>query len=173
MVFLLLAAAGCQAAWAANRRAILIGINIYNPPNATVSADPAVRGSGRKALLKGDPRHWYFPDLDGAINDVRLMESVLRSAPYNFQDAEVIRLENEQATAEAILKTLKEELVTKAGAGDIRLVYYSGHGNFIKNLGSKETSSTRPSCRRITGKVRWTCATKSWRRFSGIRRSVG
>ena len=139
IAFLMLAAAGWQtAAWSANRKAILIGINVYNPPNGSVNVEPGVRGAGRKALLKGDPRHWYFPDLDGAINDIRLMESVLRSAPYNFQDSEIVRLENEQATAEAILKTLRQELVTGAGSGDTRLVYYSGHGNFIRNLGSKE-----------------------------------
>ena len=124
----------CHNARAANRRAILIGIDTYNSgdiskPSATVS---------RKALSQGDVRYWQYRDLNGPVADVALIEGVLKSADFGFTDADIIKLPNGDATAQAILTTLKSELVDHAASGDVRFVYYSGHGNYIKNLASEE-----------------------------------
>src|ERR1019366_4465220 len=118
----------------ASRRAILIGIDTYNP-DATTQAQllrdlkpPAVK----RPAVEGDARYWRFDDLDGAVNDVRLMKAVLQS--LGFQDFVV--LTDQDATADAILQALQKNLVDDAQPGDFRLFYYAGHGNHVKNLAS-------------------------------------
>ena len=51
---------------------------------------------------------------------------------------EPVTLYNDQATADAILKTLWKELVCEAAPGDIRVVYYSGHGGYAINQASRK-----------------------------------
>jgi hypothetical protein len=130
LLFLFLAPSGIGAQ---SRRAILVGIDVYNPePSARPAARPAVT---QRPKVDGDPSYWQFLDLAGAANDVDLMEGVLRS--FGFTD--IVILKNQDATADAILSTLQKNLVDDAQAGDVRVFYYSGHGNHIKNLASKET----------------------------------
>ena len=118
----------------ATRRAVLIGINQYNPASGQVSADPAKKSPSRKALASGDVRHWTYHDLEGAINDVNLIEGLLLAPDFGFQQSDIVKLITpEKTTAEEILATLRRELVDTAAKGDVRLVYYSGHGNFIRN----------------------------------------
>jgi len=118
---------------AQSRRAILVGIDLYNPgPSARPPAKPAAI---ERAKVEGDPSYWQFLDLAGAENDVDLMEGVLRSFGFN----DFVILKNQDATADAILSALKKNLVDDAQAGDVRVFYYSGHGNHIRNLASKET----------------------------------
>jgi len=62
------------------------------------------------------------------------MRSVLET--LGFQDFVV--LTDREATAEAILQALQKNLVDDAQAGDVRLFYYSGHGNHVKNRASEE-----------------------------------
>jgi len=118
---------------AQSRRAILVGIDIYNP--APSARSPAKSNTVRRAKVDGDPTYWQFLDLAGAANDVDLMEGVLRS--FGFTD--FVILKNQDATADAILSALQTNLVDDAQAGDVRVFYYSGHGNHVKNLASKET----------------------------------
>jgi len=120
----------------ASRRAILVGIDNYNP-DATTQAQllrdlkpPAVK----RPVVEGDAKYWRFDDLDGAVNDVRLMKAVLQS--LGFQDFVV--LTDRDATADAILQALQKNLVDDAQPGDLRLFYYSGHGNHVKNRASAE-----------------------------------
>jgi hypothetical protein len=47
-------------------------------------------------------------------------------------------LQDREATAGAILAALRKNLVDDANADDIRIFYYSGHGNQVKNLASAE-----------------------------------
>jgi hypothetical protein len=125
---------------AANRRAVLIGINQYNPPRGqdTGGSGPAKKSASRKGLLSGDERHWKYHDLEGAVNDVNLMEGLLLAPDFGFQPTDIVKLITpEKTTADEILTTLRRELVETAAKGDIRFVYYSGHGNFIRNASLK------------------------------------
>ena len=117
-----------------SRRAVLVGIDNYNPDPATQAQllrdlkPPTVK----RRAVEGDARYWQFANLDGAVSDVRLMKAVLQS--LGFQDFVV--LTDQDATADAILQALQKNLVDDAQPGDFRLFYYSGHGNHIKNLAS-------------------------------------
>lgn len=119
-----------------SRRAILVGIDNYNPDPSTQAQltrdlkPPAVK----RPAVEGDAKYWRFDNLDGAVNDVNLMKGVLQS--LGFQDFVV--LTNQQATADAILQALQKNLVDDAQPGDLRFFYYSGHGNHIRNLASTE-----------------------------------
>ena len=119
-----------------SRRAILVGIDNYNPDAATQAQllrdlkPPTVK----RPAVEGDAKYWRFDDLDGAVNDVRLMKAVLQS--LGFQDFVV--LTDQDATADAILQALQKNLVDDAQPGDVRLFYYSGHGNHVKNRASTE-----------------------------------
>ena len=57
-----------------------------------------------------------------------MMKSVLESEPHNFQIPADAVLKDEQASADAILFTLRKYLITDAKEGDLRVVYYSGQG---------------------------------------------
>jgi len=125
----------------ATRRAVLIGINQYNPPGGQLSTTPPKKSPTRKSLASGDVRHWTYPDLEGAINDVNLIEGLLLAPDFGFQPADIAKLITpESTTADQILSTLRRELVDSASRGDIRLVYYSGHGNFIRNAALKRAN---------------------------------
>ena len=107
----------------ATRRAVLIGINQYNPEGGRVSTDPAKKSPSRKGLLSGDVRRWTYSDLEGAINDVNLIEGLLLAPDFGFQPNDVVKLITpEKTTAEEILATLRRELVETAAKGDFRLV---------------------------------------------------
>jgi hypothetical protein len=125
----------------ATRRAVLIGINQYNPESGQVSTAPAKKSPSRKALVSGDVRRWTYPDLEGAINDVNLIEALLLAPDFGFQSSDIVKLITPQkTTADEILATLRHELVETAVKGDFRLVYYSGHGNFIRNAALKRAN---------------------------------
>ena len=126
------------ACFGETRRAVLIGINQYNPEGGEVSTAPAKKSPTRKGLASGDVRHWRYPDLEGAINDVALIRGLLLAPEFGLQESDILSLTTpEKTTAEAILSTLRRELVETASQGDFRLVYYSGHGNFIRNAALK------------------------------------
>ena len=119
-----------------SRRAILVGIDEYNPDPDTQAQllrdlhPPTLK----RPAVEGDARYWRFANLDGAVNDVHLMQAVLQD--IGFQDFVV--LTDRDATADAILQTLQKNLVDDAQPGDVRLFYYSGHGNHVKNRASSE-----------------------------------
>jgi hypothetical protein len=123
---------------ASNRRAVLIGINQYNSDDAQGSINTQAAFVSRKPLTQGDPRYWHYPDLNGPVADIAIIEGLLKSSDFGFSDRDIVKLLNANATAQGILATLQSELVDHAAAGDVRFVYYSGHGNYVKNLASKE-----------------------------------
>jgi uncharacterized caspase-like protein len=115
------------------------------PPRPNCCSDlkpPTVK----RPAVEGDATYWRFDDLDGAVNDVRLMKAVLQS--LGFQDFVV--LTDQDATADAILQALQKNLVDDAQPGDLRLFYYSGHGNHVKNRASTEQAAggSDPGARR-------------------------
>lgn len=141
LALILCAVALPHPAFGASRRAVLIGINQYNPDDGQVSTGPPKTSSFRKGLVSGDVRHWRYSDLEGAINDVYFMEGLLLAPDFGFEPQDVVKLVTpDETTAENILTTLRRELVETAASGDFRLVYYSGHGNFIRNQALKRAN---------------------------------
>jgi len=142
LIFLVVLTQTALACLGATRRAVLIGINQYNPPQGSqVSAGPPKKSPSRKGLVSGDVRRWTYPDLEGAINDVNLIEGLLLAPDFGFQAGDIVKLITpEKTTADEILATLRRELVETAARGDFRLVYYSGHGNFIRNAALKRAN---------------------------------
>lgn len=92
------------------RRALLIGINDY--PN------PADR-------------------LEGCVNDVFLMSSVLQEARFDPEDIRVVL--NDRATAKGIRERI-EWLLEDVRAGDERVLYYSGHGTQLPTYGAADVT---------------------------------
>jgi len=119
-----------------SRRAILVGIDNYNPDPDTQAQllRDAHPPTVKRPAVEGDARYWRFDNLDGAVSDVHLMRAVLES--LGFQDFAV--LTDQDATADAILQALQKNLVDDAQPGDVRVFYYSGHGNHVKNRASTE-----------------------------------
>ena len=111
------------AAPRSSRRALLVGINDY-AALAPAAGEPRAPG-----------RDWA--NLDGAVNDVRLMRDILM-ARYGFAPADIVTLTDEQATRAAILGSIHTVLGRKAKKGDVLLFYYSGHGSQVRNSLSTE-----------------------------------
>lgn len=138
-VFLLLmagASLSAQAQRPPDKKAILIGINCYDPNYPDCAKLKKVQPTARikrDGVSTGDWRYWKYGNLQGAVNDLEMMKSVLEADPHNFQIPADAVLKDEQATADAILFTLRNYLITDAQEGDIRVVYYSGHGNYVRN----------------------------------------
>lgn len=83
-----------------------------------------------RALLIGinDYRDW--PDLSGAVNDVREFQQLLRGF-------EIVALTDEAATRDAILRSL-DGLAVTAKRGDVIFFYYAGHGSRVRNSKTDE-----------------------------------
>lgn len=123
LVILLLAA---SASPAAERRALLVGIDRYEVPAGT--ADDS-RG-GRQ------PNDWY--DLRGAGNDVEALRAVLL-ARFGFAPGEILVLRDSLATRDGILAGIGEHLLDPTQPGDEVLFFYAGHGSQVRNSRSPET----------------------------------
>jgi hypothetical protein len=104
------------------RRALLIGIDDY-----TASTLPAA----------GPKQHRGWPDLQGAANDVRILSEML-VLRYGFERKNVVTLTNQQATREAILRSIEQHLVRPARKGDVVFYYFAGHGAQVPNAASDE-----------------------------------
>jgi hypothetical protein len=90
---------------APSRRALLVGLN--------ANRDPARR-------------------LEGCINDVFLMSSVLQECGFEAEDVRVVL--DERATADGIRERLGW-LLDGTKEGDVRFFYYSGHGSQLPAYG--------------------------------------
>lgn len=98
------------------RRALLVGINDY--PN------PADR-------------------LEGCVNDVFLMSSLLQESGFAADDIRIVL--NERATARGIVERL-EWLLDGTEDGQDRVFYYSGHGAQIPGYGVGEKVDRKDEC---------------------------
>lgn len=91
------------------------------------------RRSSRRALLIGIND---YPDpadcLEGCVNDVFLMSSVIQEVGFASEDIRVVL--NERATAAGILERL-HWLLDGVESGDQRFLFYSGHGAQIPAYG--------------------------------------
>jgi hypothetical protein len=99
-----------------NRRALLIGINNY--------PDPANR-------------------LEGCVNDVFLMSSVLQESGFDPEEIRVVF--DERATAQGIMERL-HWLLDGVRDGDERMLYYSGHGAQIPGYNAKDEPDHVDEC---------------------------
>lgn len=111
-----------QQAPAQEKRALLIGINQYNAPKGYKSPIQTLRSG--------------FKDLNGAVNDVRAVYSVIVSKFY-FKKENTDTLMNRAATRDAILKGMND-LLEKSKAGDFAFIFYAGHGSQVVNTASQE-----------------------------------
>jgi hypothetical protein len=98
------------------RRALMIGINDY--------PDPANR-------------------LDGCVNDVFLMSSILQECSFTPDEIRVVL--NERATARGIMDRL-HWLLDGVRDGDERFLFYSGHGAQIPVYGSTDEPDHNDEC---------------------------
>lgn len=101
----------------------------YDFPSAPAEArscDESVRRGRLLALLVGVSEYDRLPyALGGPSNDVRLMRSVLEASAE--PEASIRTLLDAAATRESVLQAL-DDLIARAGCGDIAFFYFSGHG---------------------------------------------
>jgi len=86
-----------------------------------------------KALLVGLNR---YPDpannLRGCINDVLQMSELLRRG-FGFDDVRQIRMLTDERATTAAIKDRLRWLLDSAGAGDVLVFHYSGHGAQVRD----------------------------------------
>lgn len=107
------------------RRALLVGINLYQP--ATLPTAIAQRGKNRG----------IWGNLNGPLNDVDGMREIL-IARFGFQAENIRVLKNTEARREQIFRAIQEHLINKAEAGDVSFFFYAGHGSQVFNSKSPE-----------------------------------
>jgi hypothetical protein len=107
-----------------HRRALLIGINDYTASHL-----------GVRRLAPAPGRDW--PNLAGAVNDVRILKEMLPLL-YGFAPGDIVTIVDQDATRVAILDAIKRHLVEPASKGDVFLFYYAGHGSQVRNSLSDE-----------------------------------
>lgn len=93
----------------------------------------------KKALLVGINDYKSVSDLQGCVNDVTNMRSILKSY-FNFGNTNVRVLLNSRATRQGILDRL-QWLTSGAKAGDFLFFHFSGHGSQIRDRGPKDELS--------------------------------
>lgn len=146
LVFLSLLSAG-PLSHAQTRRALLIGINLYQPPHTTAKR-PAGCTGGRCELTE-------YPNLEGSLNDVAAMRDLLASPKFGFAAADIAVLTNpglpksslpfvmlpaSQTTHDGLLAVMQKYLVDLPQRGDTVVFYYAGHGSLrVNSLGTKLT----------------------------------
>ncbi len=94
---------------------------------------------GKHALLIGIENYPYpVPPLKGAINDIKLIQGVLRKR-FGFSDKDFIILLDKRATHTGIEKAFKT-LIKRVKPGDFVYIHYSGHGSQTTDLNGDEPS---------------------------------
>ncbi len=102
------------------------------------------RAAKRRALLVGINDYPQEADrLDGCVNDVFLVSSMLQESGFAAEDIRIVL--NRRATADAIRRRI-EWLLDGVGDEDQRVFYYSGHGAQISSYGIGETVDRLDEC---------------------------
>jgi hypothetical protein len=144
ILFLFTPALFCSAQ---TKRALLIGINTYQP-EGTNARHPVGCTYGRCELAK-------FENLQGAVNDAQSMADVLTSPKFGFPADQVVILSNpspsqprpgvvilpaEQTSHDGILAAMQKYLVDVPRLGDIVVFYDASHGSLrVNSRGDKLT----------------------------------
>jgi hypothetical protein len=132
---------------AQTQRALLIGINTYQPPG-TAAEHPAGCTYGRCELKA-------FQNLDGSVNDAESIADLLTSAKFGFPSSQVTLLTNpapphprpgvtilpaSQTSRDGILAAMQKYLVEIPKKGDTVVFYDASHGSLrVNNKGNKLT----------------------------------
>jgi len=132
---------------AQTQRALLIGINTYQPAGTTAD-HPAGCIYGRCEL-------GTFENLDGSVNDAQAMADLLTSPKFGFPFANVVLLTDpapphpspgvvilpdSQTTRDGILAAMQKYLVDVPQKGDIVVFYDASHGSLrVNSKGNKLT----------------------------------
>jgi len=132
---------------AETQRALLIGINTYQPAGTTAQ-HPAGCVYGRCELGS-------FQNLDGAVNDAQAMALLLTSPKFGFPAGQVVLLTNPAAatprlgvvvlpaadtTHDGILAAMQKYLVDLPQKGDTVVFYDASHGSLrVNSKGNKLT----------------------------------
>lgn len=97
-------------------------------------------GAGKHALLIGisDYRHTDFDSLDGPLNDVELVEEVLRRR-FKVPGDHITRLTDAQANHSGLRQAFAS-LARSISPGDSVYIHYSGHGSHTPDLNNDEPS---------------------------------
>jgi hypothetical protein len=103
-------------------------------PHAAPDGAPA----GKRALLVGIDRYRHVGQLEGCVNDVRLMGALLVDA-FGFPPAQVTTLVDEAATRDGILAAL-DRLVADTRPDDVVVFHYAGHGSQMTDREGDEAS---------------------------------
>ena len=126
------------SASAQTKHALLIGIDTYEPHGRPITKVdvPDTDGPSRFDILQ-------WPDLDGAVNDVKSMQALLTGPKFGFPNdaAHMHVLVQNQATHDAILAAMQKYLVDEPAAGDTVVFYYAGHGSLRYNSKSAKRSN--------------------------------
>ena len=146
-LFVLLSVLSGTEASAQTRRALLIGIDTYQPAG-TQAQHPAGCTYGRCEL-------GAFENLDGAVNDAQAMADLLTSPKFGFPADNVVLLTNPgaphprpgvvvlpagQTSRDGILAALQKYLVDLPRPGDTVVFYDASHGSLrVNSKGSKLT----------------------------------
>ena len=77
-----------------------------------------------------------FGALPSSLNDVDIVDSLLKSPGYGFQTR---RLTEMEATKSRILSEIEKFLIDEAAPGDVSVFYFSGHGSQIMNSRNGES----------------------------------
>jgi hypothetical protein len=104
------------------KKALVIGIDTYSPPK------------GAKVSNSSGRLEW--PDLSGCKNDALAMKDIIITR-FGYDAKNINELYDAKATRAAILKGM-EDLLNNTPENGIALIYYAGHGSFIRNSLSKE-----------------------------------
>jgi hypothetical protein len=140
-------ALAASAATAETERALLIGINTYQPAGTTAE-HPAGCIYGRCEL-------GAFQNLDGSVNDAQAMADLLTSPKFGFPASNVVLLTNpappqprpgiqvlpaDQTTHDGILAAMQKYLVDLPQKGDTVVFYDASHGSLrVNSKGNKLT----------------------------------
>jgi len=114
------------------------------PRSRRASAAAQKSGTRRRALLVGINEYPAEADrLEGCVNDVFLMSSVLQECGFDASDIRVVL--DRRATAKGILDRL-DWLLEDARPGDERVFFYSGHGAQIPAYDESECVDRKDEC---------------------------
>ena len=132
---------------AQTQRALLIGINTYEPPGTSPHHPPG--------CIYGRCELGYFENLEGSVNDAQAMASLLTSPKFAFPANQVVLLTNpnpphpapglvilpaDQTTRDGILAAMRKYLVDVPQRGDSVVFYVASHGSLrVNSKGTKLT----------------------------------
>jgi hypothetical protein len=135
----------CLQIRAAERRALLVGIDRYLPyPDEHANptpVPPSERTKLRMRAVQGSPSRRSIPALSGAVNDAVAMKEILIDR-FGFDERNIVLLTNEEATADRILALLQTQLIDRARPGDVSLFYFAGHGSRIRNIAAQNRNAS-------------------------------